>query len=73
MNPILYKSQTCKFCKDVKAYAGIARVELDETFIEDSNPHGLRSVPAIEHRGVIHQGLEACTALLRKLNKEGKA
>lgn len=69
MTPILFKSKTCKFCTDVKSYADFASVELDERYIEQSNPHNLRSVPAIEHNGKLHNGLDECTAFIRRQAK----
>lgn len=66
---ILYTSKTCKFCRDVKEYAGFTGTELEEVSIEDSNPNNLRSAPAIEYKGELHIGLDQCTAFLRRAMK----
>jgi glutaredoxin len=66
MTPILFKSKTCKFCTDVKTFAGFANIELDEKYIENENPHNLRSVPAIEFDGQVHIGLDDCMAFIRR-------
>tara|TARA_R110000850_G_scaffold148836_5_gene271189 strand:+ start:3644 stop:3868 length:225 start_codon:yes stop_codon:yes gene_type:complete len=69
-NPTLYTTATCKFCDDVKAYATLAGVQLNEVSIEDTNPHGLRTAPAIAFNDDVHIGLDNCAAFLRRRSKE---
>lgn len=67
--PILYTARGCKFCPDVKSYADLAGVELDVVRLSESNPHGLRSAPAIEHKGEIYTGIDNCAAFIRRYAK----
>ncbi|AZN32557.1 hypothetical protein [Pseudoalteromonas sp. Xi13] len=69
-NPILYTTRGCKFCPDVKSYAELAGLELDIVRLSESNPHGLRSAPAIEHNGEIYIGIDDCAAFIRRFAKE---
>ncbi len=68
--PILYTARGCKFCPDVKSYAELAGVELDVVRLSESNPHGLRSAPTIEHNGEIYIGIDDCAAFIRRFGKE---
>ncbi|MBB1404910.1 hypothetical protein H5079_04700 [Pseudoalteromonas sp. SG44-5] len=69
-NPILYTSKTCKFCDDVITYATFTNTTLTEVDIADSNPHGLRSAPAIAYEDNVYIGLDNCAAFLRRHAKE---
>ncbi|WP_462167041.1 hypothetical protein [Pseudoalteromonas sp. GB43] len=69
MTPVLFKTKNCKFCGDVRDYANFAGVELEEKFIEEENPHGLRTAPVIAHEGELYTGLDECAAFLRRQAK----
>lgn len=53
MFPIVYSSETCQPCKELKAWLTANNIPFTEASVGDAITKGYRSVPVLEHRGEV--------------------